>query len=174
MENVWILVAGRLGARVYSQTIATVPWSEVIEFPHPEGRLHTSKFVTDHAGRSYDSGGKARHAVLESGAIQDHEAVKFAHKITAYLEEQRAANQFASLVVVALPDFLGLLRQQSCDQLKALIHEEIHMDLTHLTALQIREHISTNPGVAHSAVLRAAPREPRYPPKEVDISRVER
>lgn len=139
--SIWVLVADSSIAHVYSAETPVSDLEEVTSLEHPEGRLHDRDLTSDLPARSFDSVGGGRHAMEQPVDPKRAEAIRFAQKIAAYLEDGRIHGRFTKLYVVAAPAFLGLLRDQYSASLAHLVTGEIGKRLTQCRAREVRAHL---------------------------------
>ena len=138
----WVVVADSSRARIFKAETALGPLQELATLAHPEGRLHAHELTSDLPGRAFDSSGQGgRHAMEQNLDPKENEALKFARQIAGYLENGQNENQFARLVLVAAPKFLGHLRQSLSDRVVALVSQEIDKNLVQQSAEDIRRHL---------------------------------
>ncbi len=117
------------------------PLQELESLVHPQSRLKESELVSDHAGKLSDKGQPGTHAAPSATSAKEKEAELFARQLCQRLEQGRAQQQLERLVVIAAPDFLGLLRQQMGAALRALVVAELDKNLATASAEQIRSHL---------------------------------
>lgn len=139
MDKVWIVVADSATARIFAAATPTGPLEERATLAHPEGRMHEQELVSDLPGRTFDSVGAGRHKKEVEVGPKKHEAIKFAERIAQQLETGRVQGRYETLLLVAAPDFLGLLREKLGQQTAARVHLEIDKDLTKHDAGDIRQ-----------------------------------
>jgi len=127
MEKIWILVADSANARILATTARTAMPTEVKRLEHPEGRLKESELVTDQPGRSRESRGQG-HAMQEASATE-HEEMLFAGEIVQTLDKARQEGKFESLILVAPPRFLGMIRQKLNGPLEKAVIQSVDKNL---------------------------------------------
>jgi protein required for attachment to host cells len=103
--------------------IALVATSVLAE-PHPP----TRDLGSDEPGRVYESVGSVRSAIEEPD-LHRLEEERFLKKVAAHLEEVVAAHRTASLVLIAAPRALGVLREALTEPVRRLDKAEIAKDL---------------------------------------------
>lgn len=111
MHLTWIVVAESARARILTSSGPRTGLEEIAALTHPAARLKERDLVSDTHGRSFDSAGQGRHTM---GRHLDHkqaEAEAFAREIAERLEAARQRGEFQKLILVAPPEFLGLLRK---------------------------------------------------------------
>jgi len=115
MDKTWILVANASMATLYECPAAVSAHSKpalavVKEFYHPDSRKKDHDLVSDREG-AYFSGTGGHGNFVENSDPHQYEATVFARELYKHLEHGRVTNQYQSLILVAGPPFLGLLRQ---------------------------------------------------------------
>lgn len=138
----WIVVADASGAAIY-ETMAKNPRisgapKHRIEGPH---RGHQD-IESDRPGRTYDRVGAGRHAKEPATDPVRHEKALFAHEIASLLNKRRTQGGFERIVIVAPPQFLGDLRKDLTDDVKATILAEVAKDLSKLAPRALDDHLS--------------------------------
>jgi len=129
-------------ARQYST--AELPQSRLVELEaleHPEGRLKSQSIDADRPGRSFESAGMKRHAMTREVDPKTQEAIAFARQVAARLEGARRQGEVERLILVAAPEFLGLLRANLSSELRRMLEEEFSLDLVQMTPHEIRAHL---------------------------------
>ncbi|HXV81735.1 MAG TPA: host attachment protein [Candidatus Binatia bacterium] len=159
MAKNWIVVANNTKAKIFTlappaprlkDTEALQPptdalsQSRLVEFQaleHPEGRLKSQSIDADRPGRSFESAGMKRHAMSREVDPKKQEAITFARQVAERLEGARLQGEVERLILVAAPEFLGLLRDNMTSELRRMIEEEFSLDLVQMTAHDIRAHL---------------------------------
>lgn len=141
MEKTWVVVADSSHARIFRTEGFDGHLVEVEALAHPEGRLHETNLTTDIPGRTFDSHGQGRHAMEEETPPKRHEAIQFAKRIGGLLESARNAGSYDTLVLVAEPRFLGLLRENLSRETNKLVELAIDKNLVRQTPEAIRERL---------------------------------
>lgn len=137
-KTVWIVVASRARARIFSSgNLKSMPFTEIYVLVDPNSRLQEREVIADRPGRVHDRYGQGRHA-MEQYSPKRESARRFAARICAYLEQARRQKRFQGLVLVAAPEFTGLLRRQMSPQLSRCIDGEIHKNISGLSEQGIR------------------------------------
>jgi protein required for attachment to host cells len=141
MSRIRILVADQAQAIFYdAPSLRAVP-REVGRISDPAAHLHSRDLESDRPGRSYESVGRARHAIARENDARQQEAVRFARRIARRLDAARRQDEFEELIVVAGPPFLGLVRQQLSRPTRARVVHEIRRDLVHSPLDALRRHL---------------------------------
>lgn len=69
------------------------------------------------------------------------QAIAFAKKVAARLEGARPRGETDRLILVASPEFPGLLRENLSGELRRLIDQEFSLDLAQMSPAEIRGHL---------------------------------
>jgi protein required for attachment to host cells len=140
--TMWILVSDNSRAKLFSAELRENDWTLAETFEHPEGRQTSSEISpSSPPGRMQQSKAHgARHTAMEPHTSpKEAEAERFARHLGHYLEEATARNQFDSLVVVAPPHFLGILRAALGKQTVRHLRNTVNKDLITLDAKDTRQ-----------------------------------
>lgn len=138
MSTIWVVSANSAAANFYTARTAIAPLAEQKQLSHPASRKKQSELVTDQAGRAFDSAGQGRHAMEQRVNAHEHEHEVFAREVAQELETIRDQHDIQRLVLVAAPAFLGMLRAELSEPLKALVSLEIDKDYTSLRPDELR------------------------------------
>ena len=138
MSKAYVLVADSAIARIFEAATPLGALSELEVLTHPESRLHERDLVSDLPGRSFDSMGAGRHGMEVSVRPKQQEALDFAGEVAHRLEEAHARHHFTHLLLVAAPEFLGLLRGKLSAQVRDRVTHEVAKNLAKHSAEEIR------------------------------------
>lgn len=142
MDTTWVVVADHQRARLFEAEYPHATLREFDDLVHPESRQPPRELGQDEPGTTHDRYGQGVHAMGTHHSPREQEAIRFAHELAERLRKAHSANQFDRLVVVAEPDFLGLLRSAMSENLQAAVTQEIHKELTHIAKPEdIRRHL---------------------------------
>jgi protein required for attachment to host cells len=108
-------------------------------FSHPDAK--TCELGTDAPGRSFSSVGSGRSA-MEQTDWHTQEEDRFLRKLADGLNAAVNAGTAKSLIVIAPPRALGVLRQAYSQNLKAALRAEIDKDLVKLPLHEIERHLA--------------------------------
>jgi len=139
--NTWVLVADSWGARLFMTFDSGKSLQLLKRFSHAQSRAMEADLVSERPG----SGRSSTHAMPSTK--QPHrphkelEAVGFANVLNDYLLNAVQKHQFASLVLVAPPHFLGILRSELDPALTRIISATVAKDLIYMDDATIREHV---------------------------------
>lgn len=129
-DKTWITVANKSCAYIFEQ--AENKGLELItEFQHPEGRMREGEFNSD------GSGGSSLQGTIREHQSVNHEDEIFAGQINEYLERGRNNHSFNSLILVAPPHFLGILKFKLSKQLHKLVSRTISKDFPNPSVEQV-------------------------------------
>ena len=109
---------------------------EVREQPHAS----THELGVDAPGRAQSSVGGVRSAVDQTD-WHDQEEQRFLKELVARLDAAVTAGQLKSMVVVAPPRALGVIRQAYSHQLRGVLRDEIDKDLVKMPVYEIEKHL---------------------------------
>ena len=110
---------------------------EVQEHADPK----TSDLGNDEPGRSFSSVGSGRSAVEQTDWHRQEEE-RFLQKLVSQLDHSVKVGEVKSLVIVAPPRALGVLRQAYSHNLRAAVHAEIDKDLVRIPVHEIEKHLA--------------------------------
>lgn len=139
MEKIWILVADSAHARILSATARTAMPTEITRMEHAESRLKESELTSDQPGRSHEPLDQG-HGMQETKAREQEEKA-FAAEIIKTLDKARQSGQFDSLILVASPHFLGVLRQRLTGPLEKSVIQSVDKNLVNESESVIHQHI---------------------------------
>lgn len=141
MENIWVVVADSVHARLFRAEHVTGPLCEIRDIVNPESRLDERELLTDGPGRTTSSGGSGpQHRYTYSERSEkDHQADLFAADVIDEIEKLRTAGELERFHVLADPAFLGRLRGHYPAPLSKCVGEEITNHATRRRPEEIRE-----------------------------------
>ena len=139
MQKTWVLAAESSRARIFAMDSYAVPLREIEALAHPQTRALNQELLSDRPGRSFDSSGQGRHAMSTRVDAKQHEAMTFAKLLGERLERARTVGEFENLVLVAAPEFLGLLRKNLTDNTMKRVTKTIDKNLVQKDEAVIRE-----------------------------------
>lgn len=140
MSKHWIVVADQSKARIFTVADPRGELLQLQQLDNPVGREPAQSLGSDRPGRSFDSGGQGRHAMGTSVEPKEQEAIRFAKQIGEQLRAASHAGECNSLLLVAGPHFLGLLRAE-LGSLKDVRIAEIDKNLGQYDHHEIRSHL---------------------------------
>ncbi|QKT02489.1 host attachment protein [Ectothiorhodospiraceae bacterium 2226] len=132
MGDTWVLVADEAKARFFRYQPRKEILDEFETLAHPQRRLQTSELIEDKPGRVFDSAGDGRHSMGQPTDPHEQEALRFAREIAGKLDLARARNEYDSLMVVAAPAFLGILRDTLSGEVRKRVAHEAAKNVVHM------------------------------------------
>jgi protein required for attachment to host cells len=108
-------------------------------FEHADPKTH--ELGSDAPGRSFSSVGHGRSA-MEQTDWHEQEEQRFLHRLAGHLEAQLNGGKTKSLVIVAPPRALGVLRQAYSHNLRNALRAEIDKDFVKLPVHEIEKHLA--------------------------------
>ncbi len=110
---------------------------EVLDHPDPK----TREIGTDEPGRSFSSVGHGRSA-MEQADWHTQEEERFLHRLAGHLDAAVKAGQTKSLVIVAPPRALGILRPAYTHDLRKALQAEVDKDFVKMPVHEIEKHLA--------------------------------
>ncbi len=141
MLNMWILVADSGAARLFTADSPTGPLREREDFTSPASRARDKELGADRPGRTFDSTGPGRHAKGKQESPREREAMNFARLLAERVGSARAKGELDRLIVVAAPEFLGMLRASMDAETRKRVEKELSLNLVDLKPDEIRERL---------------------------------
>ena len=136
----WIVVCDGAKALVLENAGARMRPSlrtrEVFDQPDPK----TSELGTDKPGRSVSSVGSQRSAV-EQTDWHDQAEERFLKKLAAHLDKAVLAGETRSLIVVAPPRALGVLRHTFTEHVRKAVEAEVEKNFVRMPVHEIERHL---------------------------------
>lgn len=120
-----IAVAQKAVARFFRHPAAGEPLEELETLDHPQSALHNGDLVTDSPGATKERMGPQVRAMQPQQTAKEREAENFARQVAARIRDARLSNEYDRAVVIAAPEFLGLLRASLDPTESAFITDEI-------------------------------------------------
>jgi len=138
VPTTWVLVADGGRARVLVARGPGKGFDVVIE--RNADLQRTSELGTERPGRSYESATTARHA-HEAPDYHRAQEQAFLQAMARELDAEHRSRRFDTLVVVAPPVALGMLRKALSRALHGAVGAEIDKDLTKIGLHDLPEHL---------------------------------
>lgn len=110
-----IVACSAADARLWRSNSRFGEWRFVTEMSNPSAAKSEAEFASDRPGRAFDSRGAGRHAMSQPESGQQHEILLFARQVADYLNRSIANGEFAHIVLIGAPAFLGYLRAELSD-----------------------------------------------------------
>jgi len=141
MENTWVLVAKSSRAKIYEWQNKAAPLCETIDLEHAASREHEQLMTSDLPGKNAASDGMQHHRMDEETSPKEQEKINFSKDLVTRLENGRVAGHFNKLIIVAVPEFLGLLRKNMSSTLKKTIVQEVNKNLIDIDVESVKAHL---------------------------------
>jgi protein required for attachment to host cells len=109
-------------------------------YEHPDAMTHEQG--SDAPGRAFNSVGASRSA-MDQTDWHDQEEHKFLHQLVGHLDAAVNAGQAKSLIVVAPPRALGVIRQAYSTQVRDALRGEIDKDFVRMPVHKIEKHLAS-------------------------------
>ena len=140
MSKLWVVVADKSKARIFTVADPRGALLDECELEHPEARGREQALTSDRPGRSFDSKGQGRHAMGSSVEPDKQETIRFAKQVTDHVQTAHNEGRCNRLLLVAGPPLLGLLRKNL--KTSSNLHiSELEKNLGQYGALEIRKHL---------------------------------
>lgn len=134
----WILVSDASRAKLFEVQQGRL--RELEDLIHPESALHADDLITDHRGRK-GKGEAARPGLSATNEAKENEAERFARQGARRLLEGLDAHRYESLLLVAPPHHLGLLRRFLDPQVGRRVSASFHRDYINLPPEELRRRL---------------------------------
>lgn len=144
MFKTWVVVAHDAGARIFESDGAGQGLELVEEIEHSAGRARDGEIASDRPGRAFQKniGDPRRSSMGQSESPHDRAVSDFARAVAVKLEHGRVTNRYASLVLVAPPRFLGLLRSSLDGPTTQLVVGSLDKDFAAIEVSELVERLS--------------------------------
>ncbi len=142
MTTTWILVANASSASLYINRGPKQGLQKIREYEHAASREKASDLVSDRPGHNR-SAGNGHGAYNPPTDPKQNEAQQFAMKLTRDLEQGRTGNEFQRLILVAPPQFMGLIKSHSSLGLKGMTSDHFEKDYTKIDAKALTGHLES-------------------------------
>jgi protein required for attachment to host cells len=138
----WILVAHRAGARVFEHNNSQPGLQLVSTLQNEAGRLKSGALESDKPGSSFSTGAvHGGHPMGHEDLAHERVAEGFAKELCELLAKGRSDKRYDSLVLVAEPHFVGILRAKLDHQTAQLVTATVSKDLGHVPAHELSGHL---------------------------------
>ncbi|HEY6529670.1 MAG TPA: host attachment protein [Cellvibrionaceae bacterium] len=151
MSAFWIVTANAGRARFFAQQDSSSSLEKIGEIINDKSSLHTADTESDRIGQHAAS--SSNHSVgapTQPSGYQpnqspaEHYTELFARDVSRFLLHGYQDGNFQRLVLIASPEFLGVLRKVLHDRLVSVISTEINKDYTHCSVDELAEHIHSH------------------------------
>jgi len=141
MNSTWVVCADASRARIFNYNKHDHSLEELLAFSHPASRLKESDLGDDEPGVVLTRSDYVLHGMAEPKQRKELEAMSFAKDIAQHLSKEHKLGHFSRLVLIAAPEFLGMLRNKLSKTLTSSNIFELNKDVSKLPASQILEHL---------------------------------
>jgi protein required for attachment to host cells len=140
--STWILVSDACRATLFATERRGDDWQVIASYSHPESRLKNSELTSTEPGHSLKSKGGSRHTVMEpETSPKQAEMEHFAQELADILAAGTKQRSFCTVVLVAPPHFLGLLRLRLSTETRKRLGAVIDKDYTFADAQEARRRL---------------------------------
>lgn len=140
-EGEWVVVCDGAKALILENAgDAKFPNLKTIEVLEQEN-LRTKEQGTDEPGRTYSSVGHG-HSSYEQTDWHDRAEEAFLHQLAGRLDAAVSAGKARSLIMVASPRALGMIRPAYSNALKSAVRTELGKDLVKMPVHEIEKHLT--------------------------------
>ena len=109
-QNTWVLVASRTGACLFNTSALAHDVTLIQEIENETGRLKNQDINADRGGRGLSRFGLAGDSKMKQNTPVKVETQKFIKSLATILDLGRSQGKFDDLILVAEPQFLGVLK----------------------------------------------------------------
>ena len=141
MSSTWVVVADSARARVFEMGESRNELREINDLINVDARKHERELSSDDSGRAYDSFGSGRHAMEDKISPKEQNVIDFAGRVNEELVAGLNSGRYAKLLLLAAPEFLGVLRGKLDGQVRKVITAEIDKNLTQHSVSDITAHL---------------------------------
>lgn len=134
MTTSWILIANASQAKIYKTARVKLFNGDgalelVAEFGHPQSRQKNADLTADRSGK-FQGQNTGSGTFNEAAVPKKVEADQFAKELIKKLNEGRNKNSYQDLIVVASPQFHGILNKHMQGPLEQMVSVNIEKDYT--------------------------------------------
>lgn len=140
MSNIAILVANSSGARMFVTDKLFGNWSLEKSLDHPESRQKDKSLVSDRLG-NFQNAAMSGGSFVEASDPKEFEADRFAKELADLLDQHRKSNNFERFVIVAPPQFYGMLNKHCNSHVKGLVDRHISKDYTRADEVALKSYL---------------------------------
>ncbi|MBI3182596.1 MAG: host attachment protein [Myxococcales bacterium] len=141
MPLTWIVVADAATARLFESRRAGARWQLLKELSNPEGRAKSRDFLSEPTGGLQKEEGSTFRGAMQPLSIKKVEAQRFARLLAEALDKGLAENRYERLVLVAAPEFLGMLREALPPPVAKRVLSDIAKDFSHADARELERRV---------------------------------
>lgn len=148
MSVLWIVTANAGRAHIFSQENPSARLEKVDELINDKSSKVTAETESDKLGQHAASkSGHSTGAPTQPSGYQpnqtpaEHNTEVFAHRVCRFLLQGYQDGHFKQLVLIASPEFLGVLRSTLDQRLVDIVTCEINKDYTNCSLKELSEHV---------------------------------
>ncbi len=142
MTTTWILVANASSANLYMNNGPKRGLEKLREYEHGASREKASDLVSDRPGHNR-SAGNGHGSYVPPTDPKQNEAQQFALKLARELEQGRTGNEFQRLILIAPPQFMGLIKNNASQALMGMMSDHFEKDYTKLDERALAGHLES-------------------------------
>jgi protein required for attachment to host cells len=139
-RGAWVVVCDGAKALVLENAGNRATPNLVTKEVYEQPDLKTHEVGTDKPGRAFNSVGNGRSAVAQTD-WHDQEEQKFLARLATRLDKAVLAGEASSLIVVAPPRAIGVLRRQFTSHVRQALRAEIEKDFVKMPVGEITRHL---------------------------------
>jgi protein required for attachment to host cells len=139
-KGAWVVVCDGAKALVFENVGNRMTPSLVTKEVYEQSDSKTHELGTDRPGRAFNSMGSIRSA-MEQTDWHDQEEQRFLTALAARLDKAVLAGEAQSLVVVAPPRAIGMLRRAYSQHVRQAIKAEVEKDYVKMPVAEIQRHL---------------------------------
>lgn len=138
----WVVIADRSRARIFQTDGGAERLQEIEDLLNPEGRLNDADLRHDAKGRYYGKGERHQaHTAEPNVTKQEHDEEMFSREVSRLLDQGCDTQRYERLVMIAPPEFLGILRKQLSQRVEQRITQQLDTGLANWPQQQIRDYL---------------------------------
>ncbi|MCW8836863.1 MAG: host attachment protein [Rhodospirillales bacterium] len=139
-NKTWLLVTDGARARIFLNEGRGKGLVRAFDNDFAASHAPSRDISADRPGRHAQPGG-GKHGVAPRADAHKLEKEKFLKDMAGVLDEGAGSGKFASVVLVAPPESLGILRRESSKRVTGAVTKEVNKDLTHLSDAELQAHL---------------------------------
>jgi protein required for attachment to host cells len=144
MDAALIVIGDRGRTRLFGLEKRKEPMQELGDLVNPEVRMHERELSGDRQGRGMSRNHGSRAALGENHPHKRLSAERFARQVADAVQGCCAQHRYRNIILIAAPEFLGLLRPCLAGKHLAPPLIDIPKDLTRHAVEDIRDHLPEN------------------------------
>lgn len=131
-KKTWILVAHRVGARLYQRTSGKEKLELLRKIENPKGKIKSKSIYSDRPGRAAVSRSNRRFSYSVERKPEKEAEKKFAKQLASVVNKGALGKKFDKLMLIAGPHILGLIRDALNKPSSSKVVKEVRSDLGRL------------------------------------------